>query len=334
LNSCDNDNDGLFTFDLTEASNEFIDQFPTGQNLRVQYYRNMSDAQLETNEILPQNNYTNEVPNSQTLFVRVESNDNGECFGIGPHLVLKVNPLPEFDITPTAIVCLNLPPITLEISNPLGNYTYEWKDENGNIISASQNVTISSGGDYSIVAISSLHCSSIPKIVTVTESIIADIDMDDITIIDDSENNTIIIDNQNNNLGIGNYEFALDEISGPYQDESIFEHVKPGIHTIYIRDKNSCGSTQIDVSIIGYLKFFTPNGDGINDTWQVKGVSFQPNSKIYIFNKFSKLLKIIDPNGIGWDGIYNGKLLPSTDYWFMVELDDGRIHKGHFSLVR
>ncbi|NOQ91654.1 MAG: lectin, partial [Flavobacteriaceae bacterium] len=216
LASCDNDNenDGLFTFDLTEASNEFIDQFPTGQNLRVQYYRNMSDAQLEENEILPQNNYRNEEPYSQILFVRVESNDNGDCFGIGPHLVLTVNPLPEFDVTPTAIVCLNLSPITLEISNPLDNYSYAWKDENDNIISTSKDVTISSGGIYSVIATSSLNCSSFPKIVTVTESIIADVDINDITIIDDSENNTIIIDNQNNNLGIGNYEYALDEISG------------------------------------------------------------------------------------------------------------------------
>ena len=88
------------------------------------------------------------------------------------------------------------------------------------------------------------------------------------------------------------------------------------------------------VSVIGYPKFFTPNGDGINDTWQVEGVTFQPNSKIYIFDKFGKLLKKIDPNGLGWDGIYNGKVLPATDYWFMVELDDGRTHRGHFSLVR
>lgn len=334
LITCDDENDGLHVFDLSEVSNEFIDQFPSGQNLRVQYFRNLSDAQLEKNEILPQNNYINETPYSQTLFVRVESNDNGECFGIGPHLVLTVNPLPEFNVTPTAILCLNLPPLTLEITDPLDNYTYEWKDENGNIISTNTFVTISSGGIYSIVATSSLHCSSFPKTVTVTESIIANISIDDIAIIDDSENNTIIIDDQNNNLGIGNYEYALDDISGPYQDESIFEHVEPGIHTIFIKDKNNCGSTQIDVSVIGYPKFFTPNGDGINDIWQVGGVAFQPNSKIYIFDKFGKLLKKIDPNGIGWDGIYNGKVLPATDYWFMVELDDGRTHRGHFSLVR
>ena len=76
----------LSTFDLTEASQALIGQFPAGQNLRVQYYHNLSDAQLENNEILPQNNYRNTSPYTEILFVRVESEDNGDCYGIGPHL--------------------------------------------------------------------------------------------------------------------------------------------------------------------------------------------------------------------------------------------------------
>jgi hypothetical protein len=88
----------------------------------------------------------------------------------------------------------------------------------------------------------------------------------DITIIDDSTNNSIAIDNQNNNLGIGDYEFTLDDSFGTYQDEPNFDFVASGLHTIYVRDKNGCGTAAIEVSVIGYPKFFTPNNDGINDT--------------------------------------------------------------------
>lgn len=336
LYSCDLDqsNDGVFSFDLTQASENILNQLPI-QNLRVQYYRNLLDAQLEQNEILPQTDYRNETPYSQTLFIRVESNDNGDCFGIGPHLVLTVHPLPEFEIlSPTAIVCLNLPPITLETYNPSDNYTYIWTDKNNNIISTEPSATISSSGQYTVVATSSLNCESYPKIVTVSESIIANIQVDDITIIDNSENNSIEVNDENGNLGIGDYEFSLDNSFGPYQDETLFEYVTPGLHTVYIKDKNNCGIAQMDVSVIGYPKFFTPNGDGINDTWQVDGVSSQPNSNIYIYDKFGKLLIKIGAKERGWDGFYNGKLLPSSDYWYMVQLDDGRIHKGHFSLIR
>ena len=81
---------------------------------------------------------------------------------------------------------------------------------------------------------------------------------------------------------------------------------------------------------------FTPNNDGFNDTWQVYGVSslFQPNSKIYIFDRYGKLLKELNLSGKGWDGSFNGKKLPTDDYWFSVALQDGRIFKSHFTLKR
>ena len=67
------------------------------------------------------------------------------------------------------------------------------------------------------------------------------------------------------NLGYGDYEFSLDDPSGPYQDEPFFEGVYPGIKDLYVRDKNGCGISKIAVSVLGHMKFFSPNGDGIND---------------------------------------------------------------------
>jgi len=82
--------------------------------------------------------------------------------------------------------------------------------------------------------------------------------------------------------------------------------------------------------------FFTPNGDNINDTWQVYGVSsvFQPNSIIYIFDRYGKLITQIKASSKGWDGTLDGNPLPATDYWFSVTLDDGRVYKNHFTLKR
>ncbi|WP_372746451.1 T9SS type B sorting domain-containing protein [Lutibacter sp.] len=340
LENCDDDAtiDGLHSFDLTLASANIIAEFPLGQNLSVKYYRNLTDAQLEQNEILPQNTYVSETPFSQILYVRVESNDNGDCFGIGPHLTLTVHPRPEFEVEPEAIVCLNLPPITLDTFNANDTYTYEWTDESNTIISNQPTATVSTGGVYTVVATSGLNCTSFEQTVTVSESNVATITLNDITITDDSNNNTITINTQN--LGIGDYEFSLDDSFGNYQDDAVFENVAPGIHTIYIQDKNSCGISQIEVSVIGFPKFFTPNNDGYNDTWQIKGVSdtFYATSIIYIFDRYGKLITKIDPSGNGWDGYFNGKMLPATDYWFSVQLIDDagniRERKGHFSLIR
>jgi len=128
----------------------------------------------------------------------------------------------------------------------------------------------------------------------------------------------------------------LDNINGPYQDENVFENVSPGLHTVYIRDKNDCGIVEDNVSVIGFPKFFTPNGDEHNATWQVYGINTpnQVNSKIYIFDRYGKLITKLDPQGPGWDGTYNGNNMPSNDYWFYVILQDGREFRSHFALKR
>jgi gliding motility-associated-like protein len=161
----------------------------------------------------------------------------------------------------------------------------------------------------------------------------------DMTIVDDSENNSIAV----NITGTGDYEIALDDLNdfNPFVANSslpgrthLFSNVTAGIHKVFIKDKNGCGLTIKDAIVIGFPHFLTPNGDGINDTWNVAGASLQPNSLIYIFDRFGKLIAKVDPTGPGWEGTFNGRKLPSNDYWFTARLQDGRIRKGHFSLVR
>jgi gliding motility-associated-like protein len=89
-----------------------------------------------------------------------------------------------------------------------------------------------------------------------------------------------------------------------------------------------------------FPRYFTPNNDGINDTWKVTGID-EDNyevSYILIFSRFGKQLAKISSDSEGWDGLYDGKKLPSSDYWFSAELVDPngsvKIKKGHFSLIR
>ncbi|MET2986300.1 T9SS type B sorting domain-containing protein [Aureibaculum conchae] len=340
LETCDylDTNDGIANFDLTLAYNHMIDQFPTGQNLKVTYFKNLNDAQLERNEITNQINYINETPYAETLFVRVESADNGACFGIGPNLVLTVNPSPEFEVNSDAALCLNIGTLTLETYNANGNYSYEWKNENNEIISTEPTTTVTSKGIYTVTATSNLNCTSTPKTITVKESDLANITLADILIKDDSENNTITINTVN--LGIGDYEFVLDDEYGVYQTEPFLQNVAAGIHTLYIREQNNCGIISIEVFVIGFPKFFTPNNDGFNDYWQIKGINVDTYqmSTIYIYDRYGKLLAKKDVNDLGWDGNFKGKPMPANDYWFKVQLRDKngnvRNRKGHFSLIR
>ncbi len=136
--------------------------------------------------------------------------------------------------------------------------------------------------------------------------------------------------------GEGTYEYQLD--AGPFQDSNIFENVDPGNHTITIRDKFGCGSVTFDVGVIDYPLYFTPNADGYHDTWNIIGIAAgDPTAKIYIFDRFGKLLKQLSPLSEGWDGTYGGNPLPSSDYWFRVEYTEdekSKEFKGHFTLKR
>ena len=333
LEQCDYDgsNDGQTPFDLSEASRIFRDQLP-GQQVSVRYFNTEEDAALERNEIPESQPYVNGTPEFEEVYVRIDSQTNGDCLSIGPYLELYVYLLPEFELQPEAIYCLETPFVTLSIENPQGSYTYRWTDEAGNLVSEQPSAELNRPGIYTVIARSDLDCISEERQVEVFDSSRALLTSDKVIINDGGENNSIEI--LTDDLGVGDYEYALLNVSPVYQDEPFFDNVPPGIHQLSVRDKNGCGISNLTVSVIGYPKFFTPNGDGIYDTWQVQGISFQPQSNIFIYDKFGKLLKELDPSGPGWDGVYNGRNMPSSDYWYVVQLQDGRVHRGHFSLIR
>lgn len=137
--------------------------------------------------------------------------------------------------------------------------------------------------------------------------------------------------------GTGDYLYQLDD--GPFQESPVFEYVSLGTHSITVQDKNGCSPpiTRTNVLVINYPKFFTPNNDGYNDTWNIFALQDQLNSKILIFDRHGKFLKQIFPDGIGWDGTYIGQPMPANDYWFTIEYTEQDIpkkFKSHFSLKR
>ncbi len=326
------DTNGITHFDFSSATNTIRNLFPANQNLIVTYYESIVDALAEQNAVDATNFRNENFPFNQQLVVRVDSQDNNACLGMGFHISLIVDPLPEFEVADPQYLCTNLLPDVsiIGVENPEDNYTYEWRDAGGNLLSASSTtptLAVNALGDYFVTATTAHGCSRTKK-VTVVASNAATIA--NIEVVDDSDNNTITV----NVTGDGDYEYALDNIDGPYQDSNLFEHVFAGIRTVYIRDKRGCGLISEEVAVIGFPRFFTPNGDGVNDTWQVLGIRFQLASKIYIYDRFGKIIKKIAPNSEGWDGTYRGKQMPATDYWFTVKLEDGRFRRGHFSLIK
>ena len=141
--------------------------------------------------------------------------------------------------------------------------------------------------------------------------------------------------------GSGDYEFSLNNEDGPYQDSPVFNNISNDFHRIFVRDRNGCGivetSVQRKLSPDDFPKFFTPNGDNVNDHWQFITPKLQGEitvTSIHIFNRYGNLLTIIDPNLKGWDGTFKGSPLPASDYWFRAYAENGEETRGHFTLLR
>ncbi|QYS88545.1 T9SS type B sorting domain-containing protein [Flavobacterium davisii] len=137
--------------------------------------------------------------------------------------------------------------------------------------------------------------------------------------------------------GSNNYSYQLD--NGNYQDSNIFYNVSSGEHSIASKDNlGHCSPAPIIISIINHPKFFTPNGDGYNDYWNIPDLlKSNPTASIQIFDRYEKLIQRFSPNSKGWDGTSEGIPLPADDYWFTVEYNEKnstKIFKSHFSLKR
>ncbi|WP_111709208.1 T9SS type B sorting domain-containing protein [Lutibacter citreus] len=355
---CENDNglatkhsqsSGVGSFNFELKRNEIKDLFNTS-DISVEFYETSKDAQLQQHPISGTKEYAN-----REIFVNF-SNKNS-CISIGKfNLVVNKIPTPNF-IEEDVILCVGSIDdnpsqeyfIALDGDSHVNTDTYKWYFNEEPIFEATKPIYYANKeGNYRVEVtrtfkndITNNHdttqCEGF-SIFNVIESNNPVLYPKFITIIDDSSNNSITIDKDK--LGIGNYHFSLDDLYGEYQDEPVFENVSTGFHTIYIEDKYGCGFDQSTVSIVGFPNFFTPNNDGINDYWRISGVNsnFYPSSNIHIFNRYGKIITILNPDSYGWNGTFNGKQLPSSDYWYSVELTDKlgnkRYKKGHFSLIR
>jgi gliding motility-associated-like protein len=130
---------------------------------------------------------------------------------------------------------------------------------------------------------------------------------------------------------IGDYEYSIDGIH--FQQSNHFTGLAAGPYTVYVHDKNGCGTAEEEVYLLMYPRFFTPNGDGSNDEWRIKFSVYEPGILIQIFDRHGKFIKEFHHTE-GWDGKYNGEMLPSSDYWFLVTRENGKQYRGHFSMKR
>lgn len=299
--------DGLTTFDMDFIKSQVYQNLPP--NFTVGLFDSLS------NPVELPNNYINLNPYEQVIYAKITNIQN--CYQ-PIAIILRVT---SFDIgadeNPT--ICGTN---SLILSVPNGFDAYSW---NITPVQTTPQISVTAPGNYSVTVTNTSGCTA-TKLFNVTLSEEATIT--DIIVNDFSDNNT----SQIIATGSGTYEYSIDGIT--YQESNLFTNLEHGTYTAYVKDTKGCGITSQDFQILDAPNFFTPNGDGQNDLWFVPLLALQPRTTISIFDRYGKLIYNFRANQNGWNGTFDGFELPAADYWYVISFINGRIVRGHFSLIR
>jgi len=317
IETCDNENikDGFVDFDLNaQVSPAVLSNLPIG--LVVKYYLTPNDALNEINEL--SNTYRNTTAFNQTIWAKILNGT--DCYELVAISLVVSTLLPNNFEDETIYLCDNSSKF-IEVNSTFSSY--QWDD---NLLSTTNQIKITTARNYIVKVTDANGCYAEKKFIVLPSS---DAKIIDVAVSDFNGNSNSIELIYN---VLGDFEFSIDGHN--FQSSSIFNILNSGYYTAYMNDKNGCLPDKREFFVLDYPKYFTPNNDGINDFWKINYLQFQPNAVITIFNQFGKVIFNSKEKTSGWDGSYNSEPLPSTDYWFVLTLEDGRIIKGHFALKR
>lgn len=329
LNICDENYDNLGTFDLNSQI-PIIEALFTPESVNIMsFHTSLADAANNQNAINSTFNTTQE--NAQTIYARVEAGT--DCIGI-INFELTVTPQPQ----PTLIdyeICEDNDSVTLEIEDI---YTsYEWSglsNEDLNQPLDRSYITVTQPGNYTVTVTDTDGC------VGWATSTVSVIPSPIIQFVEVRNGSSIII----HATGSYSLEYSLD--GNIWTDDNIIHDLAPQIYQVWVRYKETgCLSKPYIFGIIDIPNIITPNNDGYNDNWRITGLNAYPGAVVYVYDRFGKqLIEYTVPEyqipmnanfqyypierTVIWDGYYLGRNVPSTSYWYIIDVPNGQRFSG------
>ncbi|WP_405370620.1 T9SS type B sorting domain-containing protein [Nonlabens sp. Asnod2-A12] len=304
--------------DLTVIESEVANYYANTNNFIFNYYENRQDAILQRNSINLPSAYEFNSTNSQSIIVSIIHPDTYCDLIAVPLIRLNTIEVTVEELSDVYELCSG-DTLNLEVDDSY--LSYSWS--NGSTTYQSQ---FSSYGMHSLTVeklISGAICSSTFnfEIVPTSPPVIDDI-------IIDSVNKSVTVQM----ASIGDFVYTIPNVAS--QSSNVFQNLEYGEYEISVHEIPDCGTVTKTFNLIGYPRFFTPNQDGFNDTWNILG---SKSNEVYItsiFDRYGKLLSQVESDEIGWDGTFNGSPMPGSDYWFKTVKNNVVVFQGHFALKR
>lgn len=310
VEECDDDLDAKFL--VKDLLQKYKSLFTNDATTTVKFYVAKTDAQNNASNNVDEIN----VNNQQLLYVRISNATH--C----PELVeltIQIKLPKKSELLVDKTICLDATTfLDADSDGALGfGFTYDWFNEEEPTTSIGQGHYISDlkVGKYFVII-------TAPNLCPYKQNV--EIKAAELPTIEGIEINgsTVKIIAKGGNKPY-KYAISTNGLMSNYQDSEIFVNVLPGLHTAYVISADNCEPSEKEFSVIEIYNLISPNGDGKNDVLDMSLLKYKLNVKFQILDRSGK--KLFDGNinnNFIWDGKENGKALPTSSYWYIMEWQD------------
>jgi len=243
--------------------------------------------------------------------------DSNGCSAPSPSLVVTVDQNPFTLVVNVTASCAGSSNGTATVV-PTGGvtpYNYTWSDPSGQ---TNQTATNLSGGTYNVTVTDLLGCTGMASgVITQGAGLITSTTSTASTIGNSDGTASVTVTG-----GVPPYTFSWSD----GQSTPAITDLTEGTYIITVEDIQGClaiDTVEITPAVIQAAEAFTPNGDGVNDTWSIGDMSLYPNVEVTIFGRWGAVIFESIGYEEPWDGTFNGRPMPMSSYYYIIDLREG-----------
>jgi len=296
----------------------------------VQLFENISSGDAGGQWTDPTGNPSDGLVNPSTSesgsYTYTASEATGFCPDVSTTVLVSINNIPSAGQGGEGEFCYNHDSSDLYALVTEGTEGGEWISPNGTVHGGELDPSFDITGTYTynVYSPTSQNCKE-----TTTVSVIIN-PLPEIIAIDTLTNGQITVEAE----GQSDLNYYLNDQEA--QTSAVFNGLSTGEYLIAVEDNNSCKIDELIAITVFELvtipTLFTPNGDGINDVWEIEGAWQYPRGTVYIYDRHGKLMSEYSASENGWDGKYNGAPARPDTYWYVVRLSAKLEFVGHVTL--
>jgi gliding motility-associated-like protein len=262
----------------------------------------------------------------------VEVTDSRDCqVVVNMDVVEPARPL-QADIFPAPGACngQSTGDLDLQVQGGTPPYRYAWS--NG---AASEDLYDVPAGKYEVTVTDAQGCQNANKtLLADPPPIKLTVTQRNVSCADDADGEATLTD-----IRGGTPPFSIAWSTG--EREEHIGDLDEGTYSVTVTDAIGCSATR-EVEIfknedpcLFIPNAFSPNGDGTNDTWNIRHMDLYPDAVVRVFNKWGSPVFSSKGYPQAWDGSFNGKMLEPATYYYFVDLQNGEpVYKGFLMIVR